>query len=90
MYREERRNKKTFVLPPQNKDMRRVFAYLIKHRCINNDVVSFFAKEKLLYESCEKLADGTKEYHNAIFVGIDENGVARHAHKRGIYTEGKS
>ncbi len=41
--------KKPFVLPPQNKDMRRTFAYLIKHRCINNDVVSFFAKEKLLY-----------------------------------------
>lgn len=82
--------KKPFVLPPQNKDMRRVFAYLIKHRCIDNDVVSFFAKEKLLYESCEKSLDGKKEYHNAIFVGLDENGVARHAHKRGIYTEGKS
>lgn len=29
-------------------------------------------------------------YHNAVFVGIDEHGVARHAHKRGIYTQGKS
>lgn len=44
----------------------------------------------MLYESCQKSAAGTKEYHNAIFVGNDENGVARHAHKRGIYTEGKS
>jgi len=51
--------KKPFVLPPQNKDMRRTFAYLIKHRCIDSDVVSFFAREKLLYESCEKSADGT-------------------------------
>ena len=33
--------------------------------------------------------DGLKEYHNAIFVGYDENGVPRHAHKRGLYTEGK-
>lgn len=82
--------KKPFKLPPHNKDMRRTFAYLIKHRCIDKDVVSFFAKEKLLYESCEKSNDGTKEYHNAIFVGLDENGVACHAHKRGIYTKGKS
>ncbi|MCI1965139.1 MAG: DUF3991 and toprim domain-containing protein [Oscillospiraceae bacterium] len=81
--------KKPFVLPPQNKDMRRTFAYLIKHRCIEKDVVSFFAKEKLLYESCEKSNNGAKEYHNAIFVGLDENCVARHAHKRGIYTNGK-
>ncbi|MEA4986943.1 MAG: DUF3991 and toprim domain-containing protein [Anaerovorax sp.] len=81
--------KKPFVLPPKNKDMRRTFAYLIKHRCIDKDVVNFFVKEKLLYESCEKSNDGTKEYHNAIFVGLDEIGVARHAHKRGIYTNGK-
>ena len=29
-------------------------------------------------------------YHNAVFVGFDERGVARHAHKRGLYTQGKS
>ncbi len=40
------------------------------------------------HESCEKSKDGTKEYHNAVFVGCDENGVPRHAHKRGLYTEG--
>lgn len=85
--REETR--KSFELPPSNNDMRRVFAYLIKHRLINRDVVSFFAKERLIYESKERSADGAKEYHNAIFVGYDENGVPRHAHKRGLYTEGK-
>lgn len=42
------------------------------------------------YESRELSKDKTKEYHNAVFVGIDEHGVARHAHKRGIYTQGKS
>jgi DNA primase len=70
--------------------MRRVFAYLIKHRHIDRDIVSFFAQEKLIYESREQSVDKVKEYHNAIFVGYDENGVPRHAHKRGIYTEGKS
>lgn len=82
--------KKPFELPPQNKDMRRTFAYLIKHRGIDGEVLSIFAREKLLYESLEKSKDGKNEYHNAIFVGYDENGVARHAHKRGIYSEGKS
>lgn len=65
---------KPFALPPANKDMRRVFAYLIKHRGIAKDVVAHFAKAGLLYEDAE--------YHNAVFVGTDAEGVPRHAHKR--------
>ena len=70
---------KPFALPPANKEMRRVFAYLIKHRGIARDVVAHFAKAGLLYEDAE--------YHNAVFVGYDENGIARHAHKRGTGSE---
>lgn len=81
---------KPFELPPKNSDMRRVFAYLIKNRHIDRNVVSFFAKQKLLYESREQSADKTKEYHNAVFIGYDENKVPCHAHKRGIYSNGKS
>ena len=81
---------KPFKLPNAHSDMRRVYAYLVKTRKIDRDVVSFFAKEELLYESCEKSKDGNKKYHNAVFVGLDENGVPRHAHKRGLYTEGIS
>jgi len=84
------KNVKPFALPSKNQDMRRVFAYLIKHRLIDQEVVSFFAKQKLIYESKELSMDQKKEYHNAIFVGYDEQGLARHAHKRGVYTEGKS
>ncbi len=79
---------KPFALPDAHTDMRRAYAYLVKSRLIDRDVVSYFAKQKLLYESCEKSADGTKEYHNAVFVGLDEKGVPRHAHKRGLYTFG--
>ena len=32
----------------------------------------------------------TREYHNAVFVGKDENGVARHAHKRSLNNLGKT
>ena len=70
--------------------MRRVYAYLVKTRLIDREVVNYFAKAKLLYESCEKSKDGMKEYHNAVFVGYDEKGVPRHAHKRGIYTLGQA
>lgn len=44
----------------------------------------------MLYESCEKSKNDSKEYHNAVFVGLDEHGIPRHAHKRGLYTEGVS
>lgn len=70
-----------FALPETNKDMRRVFAYLTKTRCLDRDVVSVFARAKLIYEDAQ--------YHNAVFVGVDADGIARHAHKRGTYTKGE-
>lgn len=92
-YKKARENEKveikSFLLPNKNTNMRRVFAYLIKARHIDSDVISFFSKEKLLYESCEISKDKRKEYHNAVFVGLDENGTPRHGHKQGLYTRGK-
>ena len=79
-----------FTLPAVNGDMRRVFAYLLRSRLLDHEVVSAFAKEKLIYESLEPSKDGSRQYHNAIFVGYDPEGKARHAHKKGIYTVGKS
>lgn len=79
---------KPFQLPPRNSNMRRVYAYLNKTRGIQHEVINFFAKEKLIYESCENTEDGHREYHNAVFVGMDENGTPSHAHKRGLYTNG--
>ena len=73
---------KNFRLPEANDNMHRVFAYLIKQRFIAPEVITHFAKRKLLYED--------KEHHNAVFVGVDENGVPRQAHKRGTATFGKS
>ena len=81
---------KPFVLPPQSESMRRVYAYLLKQRCIDREILNAFVRKKLIYESCEKSRDGTKEYHNAVFVGFDEHGVPRHGHKRGLYTMGQS
>lgn len=72
--------RKPFELPKANQDMRRVFAYLTKTRLLNRAIVSEFMKAKLIYEDAE--------FHNAVFVGYDANGTARHAHKRGTYTRG--
>ena len=73
---------KEFKLPEANENMHRVFAYLIKQRFITPDIISFFAKNHTLYEDME--------HHNAVFVGVDEDGVPRQAHKRGTATFGKS
>ena len=81
---------KEFVLPPASPAMRRLYAYLLQQRSIDRDVLDAFTKRGMIYESCEKSRDGTKEYHNAVFVGSDEYGTARHAHKRGLYTQGNS
>ena len=82
--------RKPFALPPAHTDMRRVYAYLLQIRCIDRDVLTEFARAGLIFESAEPSADKTKIYHNAVFVGNDEHGVARHGHKRSIYTSGKS
>ena len=73
---------KAFVVPEAHKDMRRVFAYLVKNRHLDREVVSHFAKERLLFEDAQ--------YHNAVFIGVDEKGVPRHAHKRSTNSYGKA
>lgn len=44
--------------------------------------MAHFAKAGLLYEDAE--------YHNAVFVGTDTDGVPRHAHKRSANSYGKA
>lgn len=79
-----------FSLPKENIDAKRVYAYLLKVRCLEWEVVTAFVKAGLIYESLEESKDKKKQYHNAIFVGRDMDGIARHAHKKGIYTMGGS
>ena len=74
--------KKEFRLPQANSNMHRVYAYLIKQRFIAPEVITHFAKQHTLYED--------KEHHNAVFVGIDENGVPRQASKRSTNSYGNS
>lgn len=68
---------KVFALPEAAADNRRVFAYLL-HRGIDRKVISDCIRAGILYESAR--------YHNAVFVGRDENGVPRYAFLRGTLT----
>lgn len=74
--------KKEFVQPPANQEMRRLYAYLLKKRHIDRDVLNAFVRAGLVYEDTH--------YHNAVFIGRDEHGVARHAHKRSTNDMGKT
>lgn len=73
--------KEKFVLPAKNDNMRRMFAYLLLTRGLDKGVVQEFVRQKMLYES--------KNHHNAVFVGYDQNDIAQHAHERGTIS-GKS
>ena len=75
----QRKPPKPFVLPEKNENMRRVFAYLMNRRGIDRDVLYAFTHKGMIYESAD--------YHNAVFVGFDQDGIPRHAHKRGSGSE---
>lgn len=63
-----------FTIPKMSKNMRRTFAYLIKTRKIDADVVQHFVDEKKIQE--------TEEHHNVAFCGYDENGEMKQMHLR--------
>ena len=55
---------------------------MVQHRGIEREIVNSFVQAGLLYEDAE--------YHNAVFIGKDEHGIVRHAHKRSVNSEGKA
>ena len=73
---------KPFALPPVHHSMRRVYAYLMKQRHIDRDIITHFARAGTLYEDAK--------YHNAVFVGTDEHSVPRHAQKRSTNSCGRA
>ena len=77
---EKQAEPKPFALPEPNGNMRRVYAYLIKERRLDREIVNHFARAGMLYEDAE--------YHNCVFVGKDEEGIPRHAHKRSTNSYG--
>ena len=79
--RTKKSESKEFTLPPAADHMRRIFAYLIRIRRISREVLIPFVQQKLIYEDTP--------CHNAVFVGRDDRGIPRHAHRRSTASCGR-
>lgn len=72
--------RKPLRIPAKHENMRRVYGYLLRHRGIDKEVLDAFSYRGLIYECAQ--------YHNAVFVGIDQTGKIRHIHKRSTAVQG--
>jgi len=69
-YRKKPANSKKLLLPEKNADNDRVIKYL-QDRGIDEGIITHCIETGILYESLPK--------HNAIFLGLDSEGIARYA-----------
>lgn len=76
------KSRKEFQLPEPYKNEKRVLAYLSRTRFVDYEILMFFIERGAIYEEMRR--------HNAVFVGFDNQGKARHAHMKGAYTNGES
>lgn len=66
---------KIFHLPKAYENVNRAYAYLIKSRMIDREILQHFVSNKQIFED--------NKYHNIIFVGNDEFGVPKFAQRKG-------
>ncbi|MCQ4725669.1 DUF3991 and toprim domain-containing protein [Anaerotignum faecicola] len=78
---EDGTKKSEFKLPEKDGNMKRVFAYLLKTRFLDKDVVKSFVEQKTLYQE--------KEHGNIVFVGTDKDGVPKSACKKSTAEQAK-
>ena len=72
--------KKELILPAKARNMKNVFAYLVKTRCINQKIVQEMVDRDMLYQD---------ERNNCVFVSRNENGKSVFASVRGTNTDKK-
>lgn len=72
--------KKELILPAKARNMKNVFAYLVKTRCINQKIVQEMVDRDMLYQD---------ERNNCLFVSRNENGKSVFATVRGTNTDKK-
>ncbi len=73
-------------LPPHAENNNRVFAYLIKSRGLDRDIVKKCIDDGLLYQGEIKINKGDKnfKFDNCVFVGKDDKGVPKSAMLRSV------
>lgn len=74
------KKKKPFALPDPYHNNNRVISYL-QCRGISDNIITYCINHNLIYES--------KDYRNAVFVGYDENNIARYGALRGTWDKAK-
>lgn len=72
--------KQSLRLPEKAPNMRRVYAYLLKSRCLEPDVVQDFVSRKMLYQDVRG---------NCCFVGYDDAGKPNYGFLRGTNTQSR-
>lgn len=72
--------KKELILPAKARNMKNVFAYLVKTRCINQKIVQEMVDRDMLYQD---------KRNNCVFVSRNENGKSVFALVRGTNTDKK-
>ena len=73
----ESRNQRTeFHLPIKSQNSRGLYAYLMKCRMLSSEIIRYWIKNGLMYES--------EPYHNIVFLGKNKEGVVKFASQRGI------
>lgn len=90
-----KREKIEFILPKKAEDNKKAYAYLVKERGIDKDIINQWIKENRLFEGINEIRtkDGRVfQSHNCVFVSFDENNKPNFAMQRGIYKtkDGKS
>lgn len=79
----DKNDKGQLELPPQNKDYKRLYAYLMKTRGLSSDVISYMIHNKLIYEDAN--------HHNIVFLGKNPQGDIKYAGVHGtVSLNGKS
>ncbi|MEA4895891.1 MAG: DUF3991 and toprim domain-containing protein [Oscillospiraceae bacterium] len=87
---EQPEEKKPFELPPKADNYKRLFAYLCGARGLDKEIVQELVKQGVLYEGVNKYENpktGEISYiHNAVFLGLNDEGIAVNGFERGIST----
>lgn len=67
---------KVLNLPKAADNNKRLYAYLIKERGIDPEIVKYFVNHNFIYESLQ--------HHNAVFIGYDNDNMPKYACWRGL------
>lgn len=77
--KEPPKEKPKMVIPQRNKNNARALAYLCKNRNLSYEVIAYFIKIGLIYESLH--------HHNVVFSGKDKYHVVKHCAVRGTLSD---